>query len=106
MASREIVWTQTAAKQRRSILEYWRKKTGSSDYSIQLLYLASQRTSYLAEYPEFGPSAAFSDTRVTTLGHYSIFYKIDPKQIIITAFWDNRRNPKELYKQLSKNLEE
>jgi len=38
MASREVIWTKTAASQRRSILEYWVEKTGTSDFSLKLLY--------------------------------------------------------------------
>ena len=38
----------------------------------------------------------FKDVRVASLGNFSIYYKILGKQIIITAFWDNRQDPKEL----------
>lgn len=36
------------------------------------------------------------------LGNYSIFYKIFDEKIIITAFWDNRQDPKKLLKILGK----
>jgi hypothetical protein len=31
------------------------------------------------------------------MGHFSLYYKITDKFIIVLAFWDNRQNPKELY---------
>ncbi len=102
MASREIIWTKTAQKQRRAFLEYWQKRTGSADYSIKLLTLTSKRTSYICEHPEFGQQSEFPDTRVTSLGHFSIYYKISLSAIIITAFWDNRQDPKDLYNLLNK----
>jgi hypothetical protein len=38
----------------------------------------------------------YPDTRVASLGHFSIFYKIKKDSIVITAFWDNRQDPKKL----------
>ncbi len=40
--------------------------------------------------------ADFPNTRVASMGHYSIFYKFNEKEIIITAFWDNRQDPNSL----------
>jgi hypothetical protein len=101
MADREIIWTKTAQKQRRSVLEYWVERTGSTDYSIKLISLVSKRTSYIAEHSEFGKISEYPDTRVTSLGHFSIFYKVEKSNIIITAFWDNRQDPDELYNLLT-----
>ena len=47
MASREVVWTKTAEKQRRFILNYWVEKTGSSDFSLTLLYESEERIEQL-----------------------------------------------------------
>lgn len=102
MASRDVIWTKTAQKQRREILKYWFKRTGTTDYSIKIIKLSAKRTAYLSEYPELGQLSEFPNTRVTTIGHYSIFYKITEKAIVITAFWDNRQDPKKLLKLLSK----
>lgn len=30
------------------------------------------------------------------MGHFSILYKLTESQLIITAFWDNRQDPKKL----------
>ncbi|MDR9363871.1 MAG: type II toxin-antitoxin system RelE/ParE family toxin [Balneolaceae bacterium] len=101
MAERSVTWTKTAAKQRRSILAYWVDKTNSADYSIKFIRLTRERIQYLVEHPYSGRKADFPRTRVASLGHYSIFYKVLDDKIIITAFWDNRQDPKILYKLLT-----
>ena len=62
--------------------------------------LVSERTKQIAKQPFINKSADYKDTRVTTLGNFSIYYKINHKEIIITAFWDNRQNQKKLLKIL------
>jgi len=42
----------------------------------------------------------FKDVRVASLGNFSIYYKVSEKEIIITAFWDNRQDPEKLLKIL------
>lgn len=95
-----IIWTNTAVNQRRKILNYWNKRNKSKTYSRKLVSEITQRTKFLADNPEIYVKTSFPDIRTTTLGHYSIFYKITPKELIIIAFWDNRRNPKILSKIL------
>ena len=36
------------------------------------------------------------------MGNFSIYYKVNKMEIIITAFWDNRQNPKKLLEILEK----
>jgi hypothetical protein len=45
-------------------------------------------------------AADFLNLRVATMGHFSLFYKITGNAIIITAFWDNRQDHKQLLKLL------
>ncbi len=100
MAERTIVWTETAKKQRRLILLYWTKRNGSSAYSEKLIKLISRQTSTIAKHPKGFKEAEFPDTRESAMGHFSIYYKFSPTQIIITAFWDNRQDPKKLLELL------
>lgn len=95
MARRKIVWTETAILQRRNILEYWNENNGSTAYSIKLVKTIKKYVEIIAEYPLAFKLSEYPETRVAALGHYSIFYKIFEDQIIITAFWDSRRNPDE-----------
>ncbi|MEX2566096.1 MAG: type II toxin-antitoxin system RelE/ParE family toxin [Cyclobacteriaceae bacterium] len=55
-----------------------------------------ERTKQIAQTPFIYKSTDFKDIRVASMGNYSIFYKVSDEQIIITAFWDNRQDPKKL----------
>ncbi|WP_418514033.1 type II toxin-antitoxin system RelE/ParE family toxin [Corallibacter sp.] len=100
MAKRNVIWTRTADIQFVGILEYWVKRNKSSRYSKKLLKLVSERTKQIAEKPLIYKATDFKDTRVASLGNFSIYYKINDTEIIITAFWDNRQNLKKLLKIL------
>ncbi|QTD37948.1 type II toxin-antitoxin system RelE/ParE family toxin [Polaribacter batillariae] len=100
MAKRNVIWTRTADIQFVGILEYWVKKNKSNRYSKKLLKLVSERTKQIAEKPLIYKATDFKDTRVASLGNFSIYYKFNDTEIIITAFWDNRQNSKKLLKIL------
>ena|SRR5690606_10980825 len=100
MAKRQIVWTKTAAAQRRHILEYWIEHNQSKTYSEKLIELFRERTHQLIEHPKLGKKVDFPETRVISLGHFSIFYKVTKDKIIITSLWDNRQDPAKLLKLL------
>ncbi len=101
MAQKEIVWTETAAKQRRLVFDYWNEHNGSIEYSEKLIAQIKQRIDTLTRFPKSGRKTDFRNTFVTSLGgHYSIFYQIKRSKLIITGFWDNRQNPEKLIKLL------
>ncbi len=100
MAKRNVIWTRTADIQFVGILEYWLKRNKSNTYSKKLVKLVSERTKQIAENPFIYKSTDFKDTRVASLGNFSIYYKYIDEQIIISAFWDNRQDPKKLLKVL------
>lgn len=103
MAKRQIVWTKTAVAQRKHILEYWIEHNQSIIYSEKLIELFRERTRQLIKHPKLGKKVDFPDTRVISLGHFSIFYKVTKDKIIITSLWDNRRNPTKLLNFLKNN---
>lgn len=100
MAKRNVVWTKTADLQFVGVLEYWVKRNKSNSYSKKLVRLVSERTRQIARNPFSYKSTDFKDIRVASMGNFSIYYKITDEQIIITAFWDNRQDPKKLLKIL------
>jgi len=81
-------------------LEYWVKRNKSNIYSQKLVKLVSKRTKQISEKPFIYKSADFKDLRVASLGNFSIYYKATVDEIIISAFWDNRQDPKDLLKIL------
>ncbi len=100
MAKRDVIWTRTADIQFVGILEYWVKRNKSNTYSKKLVKLVSERTKQIAEKPLIYKATDFKDVRIASLGNFSIFYKVSDEKIIITAFWDNRQDPKKLLKIL------
>jgi len=106
MAKRNVIWTRTADLQFVGILEYWVKRNKSNTYSKKLIKLVSERTKQIAEKPLIYKTTDFKDTRVASLGNFSIYYKITDKNIIITALWDNRQDPKKLLKILEDKKQE
>ena len=100
MAKRNVVWTETAAKQRREILEYWTKRNNSTIYAEKLIKLTAKHIKIILKHPESFKLADFPYTRESSFGHFSIYYKITPELLIITAFWDNRQDPKQLLELL------
>ena len=101
MAKRTVVWTETAAKQRRHILKYWTKHNGSTVYAEKLIKLIANQVAYILENPKLFKVADFPETHVSAIGNFSIYYRQTPNNIIITAFWDNRQDPKHLLKHLN-----
>lgn len=104
MAKRTVVWTRTADIQFAGILQFWVEKNKSNSYSKRLIGLVSDRTEQIAKKPFLYKLTDFNNIRVASIGHFSIYYKVFNDRIIVTAFWDNRQDPKKLLKIL-KNKE-
>ncbi len=39
------------------------------------------------------------------MGHFSIYYQVTTKHILISAFWDNRQDPKKLAELLKPQID-
>ncbi len=102
MAKRTVVWTETAVRQRRDILRYWAQRNGTTTYAEKLIKLITEQIKIIESNPKLFKKAGFPDTYVSALGHFSIFYKFNKELLIITAFWDNRQDPKKLLEVLIK----
>ncbi len=62
MAKKKIVWTETAAQQRRIILEYWVQHNQSVTYSLRLLEASNEKALRIAAHPLSYRQSEFSDT--------------------------------------------
>lgn len=100
MAQRQVIWSKTADKQLSAVLEYWVNRNKSNVFAKRLLELVAQKTALIAEKPLLFKLTAFSDMRMAALGHFSIYYLVAEEGIIVTAFWDNRQDPKRLLELL------
>lgn len=102
MVKKSVVWTETAIKQRREVLKYWTIRNKSTTYAEKLISLINERIKLISQNPDAGKPTNHLDTREAAMGNFSIYYKNDGTQIFITAFWDNRQDPKKLVKLLKK----
>ncbi|MBI1184468.1 type II toxin-antitoxin system RelE/ParE family toxin [bacterium] len=100
MAKRAVRWTKTADLQFVGVLEYWAMRNKSTSYPNKLIKLVTQLTTRISETPLLFKEAHYKKNRVAVMGHFSIFYKVVNDEILITAFWDNRQDPKNLLKLL------
>jgi len=101
MAKRKIVWTDTAAKQRREILKYWTERNKSTTYAEKLIEITAKHLKVISKNPEAFKETEIDDVRESAMGHFSLYYKITNDHIIVMAFWDNRQDPKKLLKAIS-----
>jgi len=102
MAERTVIWSVTASKQLRHILEFWIKRNGSNTFSLKLLDRIEDNLEQIKKYPKKSPESIFPEVRVAAMNHYSIYYRFTPTSIRIEAFWDNRQDPNQL-KKIIKN---
>jgi plasmid stabilization system protein ParE len=101
MAKRKIVWTETAVKQRREILKYWTLRNKSTNYAEKLIEISAQHLEVISDNPNAFKATDLDGVRESAMGHFSLYYKTTPHQIIVMAFWDNRQDPKKLLKSIS-----
>ncbi len=71
MVKRLVVWTETAARQRREILKYWTKRNGSTLYAEKLVRLTAKQTKIILSHPESFKLSYYPGTRESALGHFS-----------------------------------
>jgi toxin YoeB len=98
--AKRITWTNTAKQSRRAILQFWINHNKSKTYSQKLSFLLKEKINLIRDQNYVGKPTNFKDIRATLINHFTIFYKINPDEIIIVGIWDNRRNPEDLLKNL------
>ena len=103
MAKRKIVWTETAARQRREILRYWIERNNNSYFAEKLIKVTASHIKIISKHPHAFKESEIENVHESSMGHFSIYYKSTSEQLIILAFWDNRQDPKELIKAIRKN---
>jgi plasmid stabilization system protein ParE len=102
MAKRKVIWTETAARQRRQILAYWIERNGSKTYAEKLIRHSTRHLAVIAKNPEAFAETEYTGIRESAMGHFSIYYKQLDDQIVVMAFWDNRQDPLKLFHVITK----
>jgi len=95
--AQQVVWTKTARNQRQSILEYWAQRNGNKKYSKKISLLIRNRIKFIVDFNYLGKETDYGSIRVTSAGHFMLFYKVYTDKIIIMSLWDSRQDPDKLY---------
>lgn len=98
----KIIWQPSAKNQLTNTLEYFSTRNGNNNYSKKLLKSVKDTISSLSKFPNLGKPTENENVRELIHLDYSIFYVIDIDKIDIILFWDNRRSPNLLEKELIK----
>ena len=73
MAKRAVVWTLTATKQRRNVLEYWVLHNSSTQYSEKLIKAINLKTGIISKHPEIGKQTSIEGVREAAMGNFSLY---------------------------------
>ena len=97
---KRIIWSGKAKDERKEILRYWIKATGSKRYSFILRNEFNYLIRLLLIFPKLGMKVQNYDARCLVKGDYKIFYDTkeekDNLEIRILHIWDIRRNPENM----------
>ena len=96
MAER-IVWTPTAKKQLKGVIDYWNKRNQSTSYSQKIRKNLSIILKLISAYPEIGIRSNYPNAFVKTfMKNFKIIYKLDKDKdrVVILNFWDTRQDPR------------
>ena len=96
MAKRRVVWTKESRLQLKEILEYFRVRNKSGNYSSKLYSKFKRELRIAAEEPEIGVKTDLDNIRGLIIGNYILFYEIQLFKIQVFEVWDNRQNPGKL----------
>jgi toxin YoeB len=88
----EVVWTATAERDRKSILQYWIVATGSATYSLKLHEALERNIRIISINPYIGRPTDVDDVRVKLVGVYNVFYRTTRTSLCIVRILDGRHD--------------
>ena len=96
MAKRAVIWTETARKEFRKTLAFYRKRNGSSQYSKKLSGEIKDTLRILSGQPYAGKLTDVLEVRIAIKQVYEIYYKLEDHRLVVLLVWDTRRDPNNL----------
>lgn len=90
---KQVIWSARAQNDRKQILEYWRFRNKSDQYSKKLNHLFKEAIKLITDYPQIGKVTDDSHARIKIVRNYLIIYEETDDQILILTIWDNRQDP-------------
>ncbi len=77
MAKKEIIWSKRAVSELKSILEFYNKRNGNTNYSLTLVNEIEDLLNTLSKSEYIGRLTSNKKTRVIVMKIYLIFYEIN-----------------------------
>lgn len=96
MANRKIVWSHKAKIKLFHILEFYKQRNQSTDYSKKLYKKFVKELALLIKQPEIGIVTDDITIRGLIVGEFILFYEATSDLIIVHTIWDCRQNPDDL----------
>lgn len=94
--AKQIIWSLKAQEDRKDILNYWRKRNGSTAYSKKLHFLFKEAINIISKFPQIGRPTDHQNVRVKVVRSYLIIYEDTETTIFILTIWDSRQDPNRL----------
>ena len=91
--AKRVVWTITAKKARRNILEYWIKRNKSNSYSKKLNQIFIETADLISKHPKIGKQTELTGIRYKVVRDYLFTYRETKKSIEVLTIWDSRQDP-------------
>jgi addiction module RelE/StbE family toxin len=88
---RRIVWTIGAQEERKRILNYWKVRNASNNYSKKLNSLFNEVLKLIKNNPFIGKKTKIEYVRAKIVRDYILFYMITKSEIIVLSVWDTRQ---------------
>ncbi len=98
--AKEIIWSQKAQADRKSILSFWAKHNKSKRYSKKLNELFVNAAIQISHQPKLGKPTDFEDIRIKIIRNYFFTYRETKHTIEILTIWDCRQDPDKFKKIL------
>jgi addiction module RelE/StbE family toxin len=90
---KQVVWSLRAQKERKEILDYWKRRNKSNTYSKKLDNLFRESVRIIKDFPQVGKTTDEKNTRIKIVKDYLLIYEETETQILILTLWDSRRDP-------------
>ncbi|WP_165366126.1 type II toxin-antitoxin system RelE/ParE family toxin [Brumimicrobium glaciale] len=75
------------------ILEYWKLRNDSNQYSLKLNSSFKNTTKLIRNYPRIGRPTNKKNVRIVVVKDYLMIYEILDVHILIVALWGSRQDP-------------
>jgi len=93
---KRIIWSPEAVADCIQILDYWYKRLGTKEYSVQLDETFKETVQLISRFPYWVGLLENREERVFVKDYYQFFYLDESEDIKILHLWDSRRNPEDL----------